>query len=252
VHLAILTFHSLDHTGSRISVAPEVFVRQVGRLRNAGYLVLPLGEALQADPRSARRIAALTFDDGYASVQETAAPVLARFGWRATIFVVSDYVGRDNQWPGQAAFVPPAGLLTWRQLQDFAAAGWEIGAHTRTHPDLTTLDPQGLEAEVGGSKRALEDRLGRAVDLFAYPSGKYDERVRAVVRRHFRAACTTDMGWASETSPLDALERIEMWDFARPGAYRLLGSRLMRPYVGAVRAARSLRETLHRPPSPFN
>lgn len=239
-------FHSLDHTGSRISVAPEMFVRQMVRLRDAGYLVLPLGEALQANPRSAQPIAALTFDDGYGNIQDTAAPVLASFGWRATVFVVSDYVGRDNQWPGQAAFVPPADLLTWQQLQDLATAGWEIGAHTRTHPDLTEVDAARLETEVGGGKQALEDRLGRAVDLFAYPSGKYDERVRAVVRRHFRVACTTDMGWASETSPPDALERIEMWDFARPGAYRLLGSRLMRPYVGAVRAARSLRETLHR------
>jgi peptidoglycan/xylan/chitin deacetylase (PgdA/CDA1 family) len=172
--------------------------------------------------------------------------VLASFGWRATVFAVSDYLGSDNQWPGQASFVPPSRMLSWEQLEELAHVGWEIGAHTRTHPDLTRLAPRDLEAEIVGGKRVLEDRLGRAVDLFAYPSGRYNPGVRSVVRRHFRAACTTDMGWASETSPPDALERIEMWDFARPGAYRLLGSRLMTAYVGGVRAVRGVRTAVQR------
>lgn len=231
-------YHSLDDTGSPISIAPGTFARHLRRLRDTGFTVLPLGEAL-AD-RSRRRLAALTFDDGYASVCDVAAPLIAEYNWRATLFAVSGYIGSNNQWPGQAAFVPRAPLLTWGQLGDLSSGGWEIGAHTRTHPDLTRLSTDLIEAEVAGGKRDLEDRLGRAVDLFAYPSGRYDHRVRAVVRRYYRAACTTDMGWVSASSPADALERIEMWDFARPGADRLLGSRLMSPYIAACRAARML------------
>ncbi|MGI9146847.1 MAG: polysaccharide deacetylase family protein [Chloroflexota bacterium] len=250
MHLPILMYHSLDETGSRVSIAPYTFERQLRRLRDSGYSVLPLGEALagRASTSAARhstpRVAALTFDDGYASVYQIAAPLLANFGWRATLFPVSDYIGSHNQWPGQASFVPRAQLLSWTQLNELAGAGWEIGAHTRTHPDLTRLAPHELQAEVVGGKRILEERLGRTVDLFAYPSGRYDARVRTTVRHHFRAACTTDMGIASETSPWDALERIEMWDFARPGTHWLLGSKLMSPYVAACRAARMLKSTV--------
>jgi peptidoglycan/xylan/chitin deacetylase (PgdA/CDA1 family) len=238
VQLAILMYHSLDETGSPISIAPRIFARHLDRLHGTGYTVLPLGEALTT--RASGPIAALTFDDGYASVHEVAAPMLARVGWRATLFAVSGYIGSDNQWPGQAGFVPPAPLLTWSQLQALSGAGWEIGGHTRTHPDLTQLSTDQIETEVVGGKRDLEDRLGQAVDLFAYPSGRHDQRVRSVVRRYFRAACTTDMGWASDSSQPDALERIEMWDFARPGAHRILGSRFMSPYLAACRAARAL------------
>ena len=243
VRIAILTYHSLDESGSPVSIAPRTFEQHLARLRDTGYAVLPLGEALAVSSagQSRQPIAALTFDDGYASVYDVAAPLLARFGWRATLFAVSDYLGFDNQWPGQASFVPPAQLLSWPQLEELSHTGWEIGAHTRTHPDLTRLPTEHIEAEVVGGKHVLEDRLGRAVDLFAYPSGRYDQRVRSVVRGHFSAAVTTNMGWASEMSPRDALERIEMWDFARPGAYRLLGSKLMAPYLIACRAARRLR-----------
>jgi peptidoglycan/xylan/chitin deacetylase (PgdA/CDA1 family) len=248
VQLAILMYHSLDESGSRVSLTPRQFARQLERLHDAAYTVLPLGEALtelwsagDASKSLSRRLAALTFDDGYASVHQVAAPLLDRLGWRATIFAVSEYLGSNNRWPGQAEFVPSAQLLSWQQLGDLSRAGWEIGAHTRTHPDLTRLESPRLEDEIAGGKRQLEDRLGRCVELFAYPSGLYDERVRAIARRHFRAACTTDMGWASARSAPDALERIEMWDFGRPGAHHLLGSPLMRPYVALCRAARSRR-----------
>lgn len=237
-------YHSVDELGSPVSVSPTILARHLDSLEIAGYMVLPLGEAMTAlrepGPRG-RRIAALTFDDGYASVHSIVLPMLAARGWRATVFPVTDYIGRDNRWPSQASFVPTARLLGWEQLHELASAGWEIGAHTRTHPDLTNLLVSELDAEVAGGKASLEDRLGRVVELFAYPCGLYNARVRASVRRYYQTACTTDMGWVTQASPTDALERLEMWYFAQRGLHRLFLSHLMRPYVILCRAVRDSR-----------
>ena len=251
--LPILTYHSLDQTGSPVSVSPPMFRRHLVALRDAGYTALPLSEALTlARDRPARtasgprRVVAVTFDDGYAAVHRHALPLLASYGWRATVFPISGYVGRDNAWPGQPAFVPPARLLSWGELTELADAGWEIGAHTRTHPDLTRLADDALADEVAGAKAELEDRLGRPIRAFAYPYGSYDRRVRARVSGAYATACTTVMGVAGRASDRHALERIDMWYFSRPGADRLLASPWMRPYVAACRIGRAVRAGLGR------
>jgi peptidoglycan/xylan/chitin deacetylase (PgdA/CDA1 family) len=242
VRLAILMYHAIDTRRSSVSVSPAMFAGHLAALAASGYTVLPLGEALQwLDGRAhtnSQRLAALTFDDGYASTADIARPLLDGYGWRATVFAISGFVGQDNRWPSQAAEIPAAPLLTWAQLGELSSAGWEIGAHTRTHPDLTRLSSDEIEAEVAGSQRDLRDRLARPVDLFAYPMGRVDGRVGTVVRRHYRAACTTRMGFATPASAPHALERLEMWYFAQPGLHRLFGTRLMRPYAALCRAAR--------------
>ncbi len=211
------------------------------RLQSTGYLLLPLSEALAA-ARAHARVAALTFDDGYASILHVAFPILERCGGRATVFAVSDYVGRQNRWPGQPQAIPDGYLLDWQQLRELAHAGWEIGAHSRTHPDLRRLDERRMRDEIIGGKLAIEDRLGCSVDVFAYPYGLFQEPARQLVRDNFRAACSTKMGWATQHSDVHALERIETWYFGHYGANRLVGSPLMRVYVALCGAARSLHQ----------
>lgn len=240
--LPILTYHSLDETGSPVSVSPAMFRRHLAALERAGYTVLPLGEALERD----ERVVALTFDDGYAAVYEQALPLLASYGWRATVFAVSDYVGRDNAWPGQPPFVPPGRLLSWEALRELVSLGWEVGAHSRTHPDLTALGDDALADEILGGKARLEDQLGREVKVFAYPYGSEDQRVRARVAAVHTAACTTRMGIARRSGDRYALERLDMWYFSRPTTDRLLGSRWMGPYATLCRAARLGRANVRR------
>jgi peptidoglycan/xylan/chitin deacetylase (PgdA/CDA1 family) len=252
--LPILTYHNLDETGSPVSVAPATFRSHLARLRAAGCTVLPLSEALAraglgpgpAGPGAGERVVALTFDDGYAAVHRYALPVLATYGWRATVFPVSDYLGRDNRWPDQPAFVPPDRLLSWAELRELASAGWEVGAHTRTHPDLTGLDAGAVAAEVLGGKAVLEDRLGLAVRTFAYPYGRHDPRVRAVVSAAFAAACTTSMGIAGRRSDVHALERLDMWYFSPAPTRRLLASPWMGPFAAACHAGRRARAAARR------
>ena len=248
MQLAILTYHNLDDSGSPVSASPAMFERHLAALAAAGFTVLPLGEAFaRLAARAGERLAAITFDDGYAAVHRHALPLLERYGWRATVLPVVDYVGRDNRWPGQPSFVPPDRLLTWDELATLVRHGWEVGAHTRTHPDLAAVGTDALDEEVVGAKRLLEERLGQPVRVFAYPYGRYSPPARARVRDTYALACTTEMGLVRRTSDRHALERLDMWYFSQPLLDRLFASRLMRPYVRLCSLARRGRVVAGRP-----
>lgn len=116
--------------------------------------------------------------------------------------------------------------LTWQQLAQLDPALITVGSHTLTHPILTTLDDAALEHELAGSRALLEQRLGRPVDLFCYPNGSQDPRVRAAAARVYRAAVTTESGCARPGGDLFALPRIAVaerlsllaWRMHRPAA----------------------------------
>jgi peptidoglycan/xylan/chitin deacetylase (PgdA/CDA1 family) len=98
--------------------------------------------------------------------------------------------------------------LTWSELQGLDPALITIGSHTLSHPILPTIDDAMLEREVRDSRQMLEQRLGRAVDLFCYPNGAQDDRVHAAVARHYRAAVTTRYGLVPPTTDAHRMVRI--------------------------------------------
>lgn len=153
----------------------------------------------------------LTFDDGFANNHDVVLPLLRQYGAPAVFFVATQHIGRDGI---RLGFVEAAGISAWgqvssaprtisrdlldgmeeRDLSACAASGLvTIGAHTVSHPRLTTLDDGQLEAEIYGSKAMLENLIGTTVDLFAYPFGDADRRVAQVVAAAgFRAAFVED------------------------------------------------------------
>lgn len=235
----ILTYHSLDESGSPVSVSPSRFRHHLDALGAAGWTGVPLREALAPAGSASSRAVALTFDDGYANVLRHALPALASRGWRATIFPITRYVGGDNRWPGQSPLIPVADLLDWNELGELVAAGWEIGAHTETHPDLTVA--RNLEDELFGATARLEERLGESVTSFAYPYGRHDARVRAAVRGRFARACTTSMGIARAADDRQTLRRLDMRYFTTDAACRLLASPLLEAYATFCHAWRQSR-----------
>jgi peptidoglycan/xylan/chitin deacetylase (PgdA/CDA1 family) len=91
------------------------------------------------------------------------------------------------------------------------AAGWEIDAHSLTHPDLTTLDAAALQREVAGSRAAIQKAFGVPVDAFCYPAGRFDATVEAAVRAAgYRAATTELPGAATPAQDRFALSRIRV------------------------------------------
>ena len=202
---AILTFHSIDRSGSVISYDPELFRARMEALAASGPPVVPLGECL----RSPGTIA-LTFDDGFANFATDAWPVLRRLGFAATLFVVSGRVGARNAWNNPGAGIPDLPLLDWADLEALAREGVELGAHSHTHADLTRVAAERLTEELERPAEMIAERTGKKPKAFAYPYGRVNGLVRAGAAAHYEIACGTDLGYwhadedMHETPRLDA------------------------------------------------
>ena len=184
----VLCYHAVSPTWpAALSVEPGRFESQLDELVDRGYELVTFSEAVAAPgPESGVKKAAITFDDSYASVHSLARPILERRGAVATVFVPTAYVtpGTPMSWPGIDNWVGTEHEdellpMSWDQLAALAAAGWEIGSHTQTHPHLTELAPGRLAEELAGSRAEIERNLGLPCPAIAYPYGDHDEAVLA-------------------------------------------------------------------------
>jgi len=244
--IPILTYHSIDDSGSVLSVSPGMFAEHMRLLHEAAISTLSIPVAASA-PRNGQESAGavvITFDDGFENVYQHAYPVLRRYGFTATVFLVTDYCGKDNSWPSQAAHVERRPLLRWAQVKEMSRAGMAFGAHTHTHPDLTRLPLGAAEAEIVASKRAIEEAVQRPVESFAYPYGAYDESVKRLTAANFPLACSTRLDFATPGSDPLALERLDMYYLRHPRLFRRLLSGEARTYIRLRRLAREARPML--------
>ncbi|MBV9229057.1 MAG: polysaccharide deacetylase family protein, partial [Chloroflexi bacterium] len=123
----------------------------------------------------------LTFDDAYADFYTNALPALQTYGFVATLYVPTVFVGGTSRWLeylGEGS----RPLLSWSQLAEISACGIECGAHSHTHPALDMLSFSKAQDEIVRCKCLLEDHLGQQTSSFAYPYGYYNTRVRQMVR----------------------------------------------------------------------
>lgn len=242
----VLVYHKVDRgfeLGVNI-VSPGALSRQMRWLAARGLVGIPLAEALERPP-GARPAVVLTFDDGYESALREALPVLAEVEFRATVFVPSAFAGGSSAWDTpflgrRYRHLDAAGLRT------LAAAGWEIGSHSATHADLRRASDASLEAEVAGSRRALEEMARVAVRSFAYPFGRADARVRAaVIAAGYRAACGSAPGGLAAMRPRgapraagsDAPSRPDLFAIPRLGVRAVDGLAAFRAKVMGGRGA---------------
>lgn len=241
----VLGYHGVsDSWPSPLAVSPRDLDDQLRTLTARGYRGATFTEAVQAPP--AHKTVALTFDDAYRSVFELAFPILATRGFPGTVFAPTAFAGRETpmSWPGidhwlggahEAELTP----MSWDQLRRLADAGWEVGSHTRTHPQLTELDDEALAEELQGSRQDCERSLGRPCTSLAYPYGDHDERVvEAAGAAGYVAACALPAG-LFRPAPL-RWPRIGVYRADRrarfslklsPAVRRLRASRAWRPVV---------------------
>ena len=242
--IPIVTYHSVDGSGSVISTDAGTLARQMEHLALAGYRSVSLQEAAGllsgAQPPQSPMIA-LTFDDGFSSVCDVALPILRDFGFTATVFLVTDSLGAGSPWLGAGERIARFRVMNAREVERLLAAGWQIGGHSATHRILTDLPDDQLNRELDRCLSALHSLSGQSGFWLAYPYGAFDGRVRDSVRQRFAGACSTLLGFASPHSDLFALERIDMYYLKRPVVYRSLGSRRFAAYLAFRRLLRHLR-----------
>ncbi|GAA4694406.1 polysaccharide deacetylase family protein [Nocardioides conyzicola] len=210
--LTIIGWHRVDGDSDGLSTGVDDFRRHLDVLDEWGATVLPLDEAvagLEAGTLPDRAVA-LTFDDGYASVLETAWPILLDRGLPATLFAVSRCLTDDLPFAWDVHEPEQARLRLARadELLDAASTGLDIGSHTVSHPWLPRLDADELKRELVDSRVALEELLGRTVTSLAYPTGGWNRTVRAAsADAGYRIAITVDRGLNTRRTPHLSLRR---------------------------------------------
>ncbi|MEI6631819.1 MAG: polysaccharide deacetylase family protein [bacterium] len=205
---SILMYHSVSpeaQKANRLSVTPKVFERQMRFLKNFGYNVIPLEAAISFIEEGRAippRTVAITFDDGYRDNYTYAFPILEKYNLPATLFVIINEIGR----PGQDR-------LSWQEVHQMHSSGLvTFGSHTLGPEPLVNLkSDEEVRRQIFDSKKVLEDKLGDKVTLFSYPEGKFNDRIRYLVREAgYKLAVTTSPGKKFSNHDIFALKRLRI------------------------------------------
>ena len=135
----VLTYHSIDDSGSIISTPPRIFRQQMRTIKDLGLKALSLKQlshSLRAQKPIEPNSVVLTFDDGFANFYTEAFPTLQENGLTATVFLVAGHCGGYNDWTGNPPKLPRSKVLSWEQIREISDAGIDFGSHTLSHPDL--------------------------------------------------------------------------------------------------------------------
>lgn len=176
-----------------LCVSPQRFEEQMSYLRRRKLRGVSVGELCRlAGTGDDKNLIGLTFDDGYKDFLHAAVPILERFGFSATVFVVAGLLGKENRW--KHAYQPPLRmkLLEPGDLRIVSERGMEVGSHSMTHADLTGLDRRMLEEEVEDSRQVLSEVLGKEVEGICYPYGRVNHMVVEAARQ---AGYAYGCGW---------------------------------------------------------
>jgi peptidoglycan/xylan/chitin deacetylase (PgdA/CDA1 family) len=236
-------YHSVDDGGSVVSTSRDAFARQMQWLHDQAFNIMPLSSLAQClvdrEPLPARS-AVITFDDGFENVYSAAFPILAKHGFCATVFLVTGFCGKNNDWPGQPSIVPRLPLLTWPQVREMSRLNIAFGSHTITHPRLDRISSLDAEREIVESRTEIEQQLGQSAPVFAHPYGRSSRSSLDLVRRSYRAAAGTHLGMVKSASDVFEIERVEAYYVQRLTLFRLLGGPWCSPYLGIRHSIRTV------------
>ena len=199
--IPILTYHQIAQAPERgapmrsLYVSPSAFALQMQSLSLLGYKGLSMTALMPyLQGKKTGKVVGITFDDGYLNNLENAAGVLKRFNFSSTCYVVSELMGKTNEWD-RALGIASASLMDLDQLKQWIASGQEVGSHTQHHVDLTTTDSQTSHSEILNSRISLSQQLNTDIQQFCYPYGRYaSDHVDIVKSSGYIAATTTARG----------------------------------------------------------
>jgi peptidoglycan/xylan/chitin deacetylase (PgdA/CDA1 family) len=214
----ILLYHSVSNEATDQyrpwAVSPSLFDQHMAYLAENHYT--PLTVSQFADIARSRlkhlpeRPVVITFDDGLADFQTGAFPILLRYGFRATLYITTGYIGGTSTWLACVG-EGERPMLNWDQVRALHANGIECGAHTRTHPQLDIIPIRDARNEIFSSKEVLEHQLNSKVSTFAYPHGYHSAAVRKAVQdAGYTSACAVKHAMSGIHDDLFALARINI------------------------------------------
>ncbi len=221
--IPILMYHSVGeedhaerHAYYRTAVSPATFMLHMEYLHRRGYKTCTLAQALSLLSSSENRVSdrvVITFDDGYLDFHSEAFPVLSLFGFSATVFLPTGFIGDS------AMAFKGRNCLAWPHIRELQRCGIEFGSHTVTHPQLRTLACEEIKKELMDSKKTIEDKTGHRTESFAYPYAfpQVDTEFKKLLREEleragYRNGVCTSVGRAGRFSDPLFLERLPLND----------------------------------------
>lgn len=213
--IPILLYHRIIDLGEKDSlrISPKIFEKQMNFLYQRGFQTISLEELLNFIEKKNKlsKKVVLTFDDGYEDNYLFAFPILKKYGFKATIFLVPSFVGKTNLWDKDSER-PKAKLLNLEQILEMKKLGFSFGAHSLTHQSLIELSPKEALYEIEQSKIDLAKLLGGQVISFCYPYGKVNESVKDLIKKtSFRCALASDSGPLNVEEDLFEIRRIQIF-----------------------------------------
>ncbi len=252
----VLGYHGVAESRLRddmslLQVSPRRFRAQVELLVGAGFSFVTVAELARRAGGGVPEpgLAAITFDDGMRNNRSVALPILQEYGIPATVYVTIGFLGGVSPWIGSQA---DGAIMEESELRELAVAGWELGAHTMTHADLSTLDYDACLEEIEDSRDALERIAGVEVKTFAYPFGRYGTAALQATRdAGLLAAVTTGSGswepYEMTRAMIGAIDPLPVVLLKLTDRYEpLLGYAPMRAARQASKRARALAGLLRR------
>ena len=197
--IPILMYHSIQNvpkteTMRSLHVKPRAFAFQMWILKTLGYRGCSVSEVVTAfNNNSSEKLVGLTFDDGYENFYHNALPILRNFKFSATVYCVSDLIGKYNEWDRDTG-ISRNPLMNDEQIWTCLQEGIEIGCHTATHKSLTAKDVDFYQ-EITAAKTTLENRFNNNIASFCYPYGHINENIEAFLG---------DTGFTSATTMIRA------------------------------------------------
>lgn len=223
------------HPYFRTCTSPQRFAEQIKFLRDQGYRTSPLSaitdESKKPEAVTEKRVV-ITFDDGFRDFYQHAFPVLSEYGFNASVFLPTAFIGSTPLWfKGREC-------LTWSEIKELSGKGIQFGSHTVTHPQLRELDAASIRNEIADSKKTIEDKLGCAADSFAYPyafpqtDGDFRKMLRDILNTAgYRTGVCTMVGRANGASdplfmerlPINSCDDLPLLKAKLDGAYDWVG-----------------------------
>lgn len=202
----IAMYHSVNPGAlpeNRIAVSAQTFERQMRFLKKHHYNVLPLESVatlIKERKKIPSKTIAITFDDGYKDNYIYAFPILKKYNLPATIFIITDEVGRADR-------------LSWDEIKTMQDSGIiTFGSHTLgPEPLINIKSEQDLKKQIFDSKKILEEKLGRQIGAFSYPAGRFNDRIRQLVMTAgYKLAVATNPGKKFADDDIFALKRLRI------------------------------------------
>ena len=201
----VLNYHNIDNMNISLSVLPKDFEAQMKYLKeNNFHTITPdeLYSALSGSTELPENPVLITFDDGYEDNYVYAYPILQKYGFKGTIFVITSFLDKNMK-----------NYVTWEQAEEMEASGTiSIQSHTVTHSSMTELSDEQLRHELADSKQAIESHLNKPIHFIAYPTGTYNLHIAQLVKEAgYDGAFTIKYGNVDKASNLYAIERIPVF-----------------------------------------